>query len=344
MGQLLLKKDIVPAFKDDVKASLKSLQRVEEELGARRGLRLDSGHVIDLGFEIIVRYKDLTQLTDLAENLKACEGLRLSLHAPYNLEDPATVDLTTSQGYEVALRLLEFAVENGIDYVCAHPNVMRPGFSNWSVEERHERLERLVEAALKLNKVSDNVLFAIENKPVPAANYSEGRPIFYAPLMGPFAHLEKVTDRGLPLVFDTAHYAITRASIHGRTSAQAWKQPVPSLDEGCGRQIGLFEEDLVVQPTVPEVLERLGKQIIGIHLNDATPYYTPVRGTTMYWEGLVPGRGGLVSYTDVVRFIRKHPEAGLSVVMEVVESDYQKCPNTHECFKGFLCELQNREP
>lgn len=315
--KLILKKNILPAFKEDVKSSLDLINRAQKELTYTSK--------IDFGFEAIIRYKDIDNLEVLAENLKACDGYRLSLHAPLNHSNPESVDLTTDKGVEIAEKLIEFSDYNNIELIVAHPNRLRPMFDKgYTLSAREEDLNKLITTAIRLDKYSSKVRFAIENKPYPATD-EKNEGILYCPLLSSFNQINRVKEAGIPIVFDTAHYAIARSTIH---SIIANKN-----HDG----LGLFEDDIKKQPTISSSLKELGDSIIEIHLNDIIPY-KQVNGLMTYLEAIVPERGTSVYYEDIIIFVN-YRKTDLSILMEVTETDYSASLNAYDCLKDFIEKL-----
>ncbi len=156
--------------------------------------------------------------------------------------------------------------------------------------------------------------------------------MIYCPLLATYAQLLQLRDAQLPIAFDTAHYAITRATIQGLLATR-------NNDKELGGKVyGLFDDDLVDQPTTSDALRNLGIAVVEVHLNDAVQY-KGADGMVTYWEGIVPEKGSLVLYRDVVDPL-KHLGRDMPIVMEIVETDYAKCLNVYETFAGFLRTLR----
>ncbi len=344
---LIIKKNIVPRFEGDTKASLDFLKQVQQELDVKKGQNLD-GVIIDFGVEAIIRLSDMGNLRAVAEELEQCkdQGYLISLHAPINPSDPAKVDLTTDEGFRVAEELTQFADRNGIGLIVAHPNTLRsPEHFYGLIDARvltapyiNSNLDILIESVSKLNRDFSNVKFTIENKPYPATD-EKNEGVIYSILCAQFGHIFRLKEAGIPITFDTAHYAITRATINGALATHKLKGKPLSLI--IDSMLGLFKEDFIYQPNIEDALTLLGKSVEGIHLNDAG-FYQNVNGMNTYWEGLVPGKGSLVNYRDVTNYLKHESKIrDISLVMEVYEKDYKKCPNAFETFKDFLVKLRD---
>ena len=340
---ITLKKNIMPAFPRDIKSSLEFMRKIGPEIIFMKRYAWN----LDLGFEAIVRYQDMENLDTLAENLKACEGYPISLHAPLNMEDPKTVDLTTTAGFEIAERLIEFADRNGISLIVSHPNCLmdNKSYTNLNDTVGKENLEngyysklklsQIVNRAQTLNKMSSNVKFSLENKPYPATD-ANNEGVMHSPVLGPLEHLLRLREEGIPITFDTAHYGISRSTINGILAGAEWN-PEKGIPLYGRNALLLPNWDLVHQPTIRGAIASLDESILEIHLNDAAPYQG-VDGLTTYWEALIPGKGSLVQNRDIIPFLKER-KSDLSVVMEVMETDYENCPNTYGCFTNFLRDL-----
>jgi len=335
---ITLKKNIVPAFKKDIESSITLLKRIKSELYISSGHVCCKGIPVDFGFEAIVRYKDMSNLLALQENLKQCEGFQLSLHAPLNHDNPETVDLTTSQGFGVLEQLVEFCDKQGIPIIATHPNALRQAsyFSlEYSRQHQQEKLGQVISAVQKLNQMSGKTQVCLENKPYPAtdANF-EG--ILYSPVAASFPQLLELRNAGIPLCFDTAHYATTRATANSMLAPAELKEGGLGIEKTIAPLQGFFLEDCVSHPEIPDVLVQLGDAVKEIHHNDAV-HYKCVEGSVTYWERLVPGRGSLVNNSDVSAFIKSKKD--LPVVLEVYETDYANNPNSYLAFRNLLIEL-----
>jgi len=200
---LIIKKNIVPRFKGDTQDSLDFLKRVQEELDVKKGQNLGEVN-IDFGVEAIIKLGDVDNLEAVAEELEQCkdQGYPISLHAPINPGDPAKVDLTTEEGFNIAERLTEFADIHNIALIAAHPNALRSQEyfynlienGNFTASYIDSNLSVLIENISKLNKSFPNVKFTIENKPYPATDErNEG--VIYSLLGAQFDHIFKLKER-----------------------------------------------------------------------------------------------------------------------------------------------------
>jgi sugar phosphate isomerase/epimerase len=332
--KLTLKKNILPAFAGDVTCSLEVVTRIQSETGIRAGQDLH-GIKIDYGFEAIIRPEHMEQLDKVEENLKPCKDgeYGLSIHGPLYFQQPEKMDLVNGEGARTAERLIEFADRNNISLIVAHPGMIRvpEKFAGYSLQQREEDLIKLAGVVKRLNGYSSRVCFSIENKPNPATDEkTEG--LLISPVATSYNQLVQLADSGAPLTFDTAHYATTRAAINGIIASATGRGE--ELGEALKGTWGFFAQDCVVQPEISRVLSKLGDSVRQIHLNDSALYQSFGKMVTQ-WEGLIPGRGSNVNYSDVTRFLKSRKN-DILVVMEVMERDYQKCPNTLESMCEFL--------
>ncbi len=328
--KLTLKKNIVPAKDGEVDSNMEFMERLAKA-GIRRGMKI-ANITIGLGFEAIIRYCDMPQLDSIEKRLTALRNYPLSIHTPHNHANPQSVDLTAEEGYKIAESVVDLAARCNIPLVVAHPNALRPALEV-SAGEKKGKLLLLVENAKRLNEKHHAVRLAVENKPY--SSIGDGCDhIIYSPLLATYSDMKVLMQKGIPLVFDTAHYIITRATIHQAFAEFKYGNPT-NLSH---IQKVIQPDEIGHMPDIPDALDSLDNIIAGIHLNSAAPH-SKIDGLKVYSEGLVPERTGMVAFDDIVPYLRGRKK-DISVVLEVYEADYKKCSNAMACFVEIVNQLR----
>jgi len=365
--KLVLAKPAMAAFEGDLASSKKVLGYVRDKFGIPPGEYSISPNLgIDFGLQVIVRNKDLGNLSELEKTLVANIGhIPLSVHAPYNYDDPKdwpSTDLTKGeQGVKNLRRVAEFSRNIGALSIAVHPNAIRTkeelqneGLYNPKIQR--ENLDRLFNNILEVN-ADYNGIIDLENKPLPATTPDNERPIFTT-LFHPLAHLREFAQRGGTITFDTCHYGITMRTINDLLGR--FEEGV--TDEVLRREemFGYFMKDYVRQPPISEAMLEVGEAIKHIHLNDGSIYrpnketgfpdrekpLPKVGGYQLWWEAYVPGKGELCDTNCVLPWLRKHQaeDRTVTLTLEVGEFDgnYDGSPRSKETFESVMNMLYDK--
>ncbi len=373
--RLVLAKPAMAAFEGDLVSSKKVLEDVKDEFGIPSGEYKINPHLsIDFGLQLIVRNKDLDNLSELERALKDnVRGIPLSVHAPYNYDDPKdwpSTDLTRGRmGVDNLRRIAGFSRNIGAMSVAVHPNAIRTKEELqderlYNPQVQRENLDILFSNVWEVNSDYGDII-DLENKPLPATTPDNERPIFTT-LFHPLAHLKEFAQRGGTMTFDTCHYGITRDTINNSITEPVFSQiklyqikhpleevvlEITDEDLRIEEMFGYFAKDYVLQPTIAEAMVEVGSAIKHIHLNDGSVYrpnaetgfpdrekpLPKVGGYQLWWEAYVPGQGELCETDCILPWLKKHQgdNRAVTLTLEVSEfnGDYDKSPRSRESFK-----------
>ncbi|MEK6891386.1 MAG: hypothetical protein AABX03_04585 [Nanoarchaeota archaeon] len=305
--RLVIAKPTMPAFEGDLRSSIDALNAVKSELGVSGdSLRINDDLEITFGFQPIIRYKDLADLSALEKNL-ASSGVGdypLALHHPYmhDLDKSSTVDLSRGEeGYQNLLKVVQFADNIRALSIAVHPNAVRSkeeiSSPEYTYERRLEFLDRVIKNVLEAQSHAKFTSVDLENKPVPATTV-DNENMIYTITFGPLEDLQRYVNAGGKITFDPCHYGITMRTWNQipynaeviKENAIGIKNDSDHLRETLRAEheldkiisLGYFREDLQEQHLVSDAMLRLsfklGSAINHIHLNDGS-IYRPVPET-----------------------------------------------------------------
>jgi len=362
--RLTITKPAVAAFEWDLKSSLDILNKIKSEYGFSGGeLRVNENLVIDTGFQLIVRGKDLVDLGKLERNIVGLkEQVPSAVHGPYQYDDSNlwhTADLSRGEeGYQNLLKVIDFSENIGAESIAIHPNAIRDKSvllkQEYNREKRIQSLERVIDKILDAQSYAKKVSVDLENKPFPTSN-ADNSYATYTITLGPFEDIERYVRRGGRLTFDTCHYGISRNTINSaleKFGKELTNEKLKGLD-----MLGYFAEDYVVQPKINEAMSVLGGSINNIHLNDGS-IYKPIAetgrpdksaklpltgGLQMMYEAYVPGYGELCDNSVIFPWLRENQKDNRRVflTLEVAEFDnnYKDSPRFMESAHDTINDL-----
>ncbi|MBI2043104.1 hypothetical protein HYT25_01810 [Candidatus Pacearchaeota archaeon] len=362
--RLTIAKPAVAAFEGDLQSSLIVLDSIKSEFGFSNGeLKINSNLILDTGFQVIVRGKDLEDLGKLEKNLAGLgRQIPSAVHAPYQYDDPDlwhTADLSQGrEGYENLLKVAGFSDNIGAESIAIHPNAIREKsmFSDQSYnhERRIQCLDTVINNVLEAQSHTKKVSVDLENKPFPTTNANNSYAT-YTITLGPFEDISRYIGAGGKLTFDTCHYGITRETING--AIERFGEELTNEKLRKFEMLGYFAKDYVKQPRIDEVMIRFGKQINNIHLNDGSIYrpvletgrpdsnkrLPPANGLQIWWEAYVPGYGELCDSRIIFPWLKENQKDDRRVflTLEVGEFDgnYKDSPRFMESARSMIKDL-----
>ena len=364
--RLTISKPIVGAFEGDVQSGLNALNEIKSEFGFSNGeLIINKDLILDTGFQVIVRGKDLTDLGKLERNLASLgKFIPSAVHAPYQYDDSQlwhTADLSRGEeGYKNLLKIVEFSDNIGAESIAIHPNAIRDKSllldKNYTHETRIHCLDNVINRILEAQSHAKRVSVDLENKPFPTTN-ADNSYATYTITFGPLADMARYVKMGGKLTFDTCHYGITRNTINDALENLGKNLNNKKLREL--EMLGYFAKDYTRQPEIEDVMVAFGKSINNIHLNDGS-VYKPIPetgrpdknaklsltgGLQIMWEAYVPGYGELCDNNVIFPWLKENQKDDRRVflTLEVGEfnNNYKDSPRFKESARSMIIDLKN---
>lgn len=364
--KLIISKPAIGAFEGDLKSSAEALNAVREQVGAPKSGAwfVNKNLSFDTGLQVIVREKDLADLSRLERNLAQLGDMPFAIHAPYNYGQPSewhVADLSNGkEGLANLLKVVRFGDNIQASSIAVHPNSIRekarleePSYTH---EARIRYLDNVFANIFEARAKARVVSVDLENKPFPATT-ADNENIMYGITFAPFEDIRRFTNRGGRITFDTCHFGITMRTINDAIEAFEYEVSDDKLRENG--ILGYFAKDFVEQPAISRAMVELGDAINHIHLNDGSPYrpdnatgkqdvlrtLPKIGGVQLWWEAYVPGNGRLCQNRVLYHWIANNQQdkRDLPLTVEVTEFDgnYKESPRFREAAISLARDVQH---
>lgn len=308
----------------------------EDVLLREKIIRENVGNNYPFGFEIKLfggAKGDINDSEIIKENLKPYSDdpdFFLALHSPLGKRDVISeeTDLTAKEGLALLEKLLTLAQDINAKLVNLHTerifSASEFAGKKFKIEEKKALQEKVKRGVIEVKgKVGYKGKITFENVPHTLMGDNPFfRPVgkrVFDPLILTAEDLSIFAEKeeSMGVCIDTAHYAATRMEI-GQTEKH--------------KLIGLPDEDIIPQPSLIELAERLKDKLFYVHLCDFRPISE--EDGILVEQGVVPGEGDYGE--ELKQFAKYIKEKEIPLLLEVNDRDYKVLEETKRSIRWMI--------